>query len=267
MFVKRLAVLALTSALFPSPSAAGFADAVVQYTPGSGVQAAYTDAAAALGEPSRATGGAFPGPVDPFSPPYLPEQVVSLGAGGSLTLRFDTPIQNDPSNPFGLDFIVFGNAGFIITNGDFTGGGITDGSLFGANEGMTRVLASSDGENFFELTPSLAPVLDGPFPTDGAGDFHIALDPALRSGDFAGKDMAGIRALYRGSAGGAAYDLAWARDAQGQPANLSSATHLRLLVVSGMADIDGVAVVPEPGVLALLVLGGTAIFVARRNRS
>ena len=40
-----------------------------------------------------------------------------------LTVRLGAPIRNAPSNPFGLDFIVFGNAGFVTTNGDFTGGG------------------------------------------------------------------------------------------------------------------------------------------------
>lgn len=37
--------------------------------------------------------------------------VVSLGGfGGSITLGFDHTIENDPLNPLGMDFIVFGNA-------------------------------------------------------------------------------------------------------------------------------------------------------------
>jgi hypothetical protein len=245
--------------------ASDFADAATQYNPGSGIPAGYTNVAAALGEPSSFTGGAFPGPVDPFSPPYLPEQVVSVGAGGSLTLRFDAGIQNDPSHPFGLDFIVFGNAGFVITNGDFTGGGITDGSMFGANDGVTRVSVSADGTTFYELTPSLAPVVDGPFPTDGAGNFLLPVDPMLTSGSFAGKNLAGIRALYGGSAGGAAYDLAWARDGQGLPVALSEVSHVRIDVLSGVAEIDGVAIVPEPSTWVLLLLGGAGLAIASRR--
>ena len=48
-----------------------------------------------------------------------PAEVISIGAGGSLTLRFDSPIANSPSNRFGIDFIIFGNTGFIVTNEDF----------------------------------------------------------------------------------------------------------------------------------------------------
>ena len=45
-----------------------------------------------------------------------------------MTLKFSNPIRDESINPFGLDFLVFGGAGFTITNGDFGGGGITDGA-------------------------------------------------------------------------------------------------------------------------------------------
>ena len=38
------------------------------------------------------------------------------------------------------------------------------------------------------------------------------MNPALTAADFAGQDLAGIRALYNGSAGGAGFSLAWAID-------------------------------------------------------
>src|SRR5688572_14673803 len=108
MFLRSFLGLVGASLLFPSINhAAGFADNFSEYLPGSGFSAGFTNAASALGEPSRFTGGQFPCAVDPFSPAYLPEQLVSIGAGGSLTLHFDAGIPNDPSNPFGLDFIVF----------------------------------------------------------------------------------------------------------------------------------------------------------------
>src|SRR5262245_3114802 len=179
--------------------AAGFADNVIGYSTGTGFAQGYANPNAALGEPSRITPGPFGGAVDPFNPPYLAEQVVSIGTGGSLTLGFGSPILDNPDNRFGIDFIIFGNTGFQITNGDFSGGGITDGSLFGSNNGSTRVSVSSDGVAFFELTPSQAPVVDGLFPTDGSGDFTLAVNPALNGSSFAGKDLAGIRQLYQGS--------------------------------------------------------------------
>src|ERR1041384_5432468 len=142
MFKIHLSSLALATALFSSTThAAPFADAVVSYNSGVGFAAGYTDPASALGEPSRVTPGQFGGPVDPFDPPYLPNQLVSIGAGGSLTLKFTRPVLNHPRNRFGIDFIVFGNSGFIITNEfsldtfDWIGTPATDGSLFGNNQG------------------------------------------------------------------------------------------------------------------------------------
>lgn len=213
MFRIRLAVLALAGACVVSIRAQ-YADAVIAYTPGATVRPAYTNAAVALGEPSRVN--PFGEPVDPFDPPYGTNQIVSVGAGGSLTVRLSAPAVHDPAHPFGVDFLIFGHAGFAITNGDYSGGGITDGSLFDNNPGATRVSVSPDGVTFYPLDPALAPTVDGWFPTDGGGDFTLPANPALTARDFTGKDLAGIRALYAGSGGGAGFSLAWAQDANGQ---------------------------------------------------
>ncbi|MBI3415792.1 MAG: PEP-CTERM sorting domain-containing protein [Verrucomicrobia bacterium] len=255
--------------------AAEFADSVVAYTPGAltGSAVSHTNASVALGEPSHVTPGQFGGPIDPFNSPYLASQLLSVGAGGSLTVRFNSPIQNDPSHRFGIDFMIFGNAGFTITNGDFSGGGITDGSLFGQNNGATRVSVSSDGQNYFTLNPALTPIVDAMFPTDGNGDFGQAVDPNLRPSDFSGKDLANIRALYGDSGGGAGFDLAWAQDANGQPVTLGNISFVRVDVLSGKSEIDGFAAVdaimavPEPSTLALALLGAVGLFVARRQKS
>ncbi|HEV8540817.1 MAG TPA: hypothetical protein VGR78_00355 [Verrucomicrobiae bacterium] len=247
MLKKRIAALALASAQIAATAHAAenirAASAVVSYHPGIDFAAGFTNATAALGEPSRNTPGQFGGPVDPFDPPYLTEQIVSIGVGGSLTLKFDSPISNNPANPFGLDFIIFGNNGFVITNGDFSGGGITDGSLFAQNTGSTRVSVSGDGTNFYQLTSSAAPVVDGFFPTDGPGDFSIPVDPSLNLLAFAGNNLDGIRNLYAGSGGGTAFDISWARDAQGQPVDLDSIQFVRIEVLSGTSEVDAVAAV------------------------
>ena len=180
----------------------GGADAVMAYNPGTGFATefgtglGYTNLPAVLGPPSRLTPGQFGGPVDPFAPPYLREQLLSMGAGGSLTIQFDSPITNDSRHPFGLDFIIFGSAGFVITNGNFSGGGVTDGTLFGASSGNTRVFVSADNLQYFQLDPARAPRVDGLFPTDGAGDFSQPVNPALTPAAFAALDLAGIRKLY-----------------------------------------------------------------------
>ena len=264
---KHILGLALASVSLTSITrAASFADSVVAYSPGTGIPTGYDNAHAALGEPSRVTPGQVGGPVDPFNPPYTKDQVVSIGAGGSLTLSFSTPIQNTASNPYGLDFVVFGNSGFQIVNGDFSGGGVTDGSLFGANAGPTHVSVSSDGISYYQLTPSLAPVVDGPFPTDGSGDFTKPVNPAITTSSFAGKDLKGIRDLYAGSGGGTAFDIGWARNSAGQPVSLDSVRFVRIDVLSGVSEVDGISAGPEPGVVTLLSCGAAAVlFFLRRS--
>jgi hypothetical protein len=240
--------------------AASFADAVVDYVPGvlPAASRSFTNATAALGEPSRVTPGTYGGPVDPFNPAYLNTQLVSMGAGGSLTVQFNTPIVNDPAHPFGLDFLVFGSAGFTITNGNYSGGGITDGTLLGPSTGTTRVSVSDDNVTYYPLNSVLAPVFDGNYPTDGGGDFSRPVNPALTAAEFAGKDIAAIQASYAGSGGGAGYDLAWAQDSQGHPVNLSQVRYVRLEVLGGHSEVDGLGLVnpvPEPSAACLAGLG------------
>ena len=245
----RLSVLTLACACATFTVRAQFADAVASYNPGAGFSPGYTNAAAALGEPSRVTPGTYGGPVTPFGPAYLPSQLVSIGAGGSLTLKFDQPVHDHPRNRFGIDFILFGNPGFIVTNefdfNTFTwiGTPATDGSLFGANSGETRVSVSRDGVNFFRLNSAHAPTVDGSMPTDGSGDFTIPADPTLTAADFAGLTEAQIHALYYGSAGGTGYDLATAQDAKGRPVHIQWIKFVRIEVLSGKADVDGVSAV------------------------
>src|SRR5437762_13451387 len=165
----KLLLLALAPASLVLSQPAQFADSVISYDPGTGFAPGFTNSAAALGEPSKSN--PF-GDTDPFDPPYGKAQIVSIGAGGHLVLRFHTPILNHPNNLYGYDFTIFGNAGFIITN-DFdlttfqwVGTPATDGSLFAQSTGATRVSVSRDGVNFFALTPTVAPPVDNLFPTD-----------------------------------------------------------------------------------------------------
>lgn len=239
-------------------ASANFATSVVNYTEGTGVDPTYTNPLTTLGAPTSLLSY---GPVDQFNSPFSSNDIVSIGAGGSLTVEFSTPIQNNSENLFDLDFTIFGNAGFVITNGDYSGGGITDGSLYGASAGIAEVSVSANGIDYYVLDPTLAPMLDNLFPTDSTGNYFTPVDPSLTGGDFAGLDLAGIRALYNGSNGGASYDLSWA-----QGATLSEARFVRVSVISDKVEIDGFAVVPEPTSMALLCLGGVAVGLWRRRQ-
>jgi len=248
----RCLLLALASFSVRFSLHAQYADAVVSYSPGTGFSRGYTNADAALGEPSRVTPGTFGGPVDDFDPPYLPSQLVSIGAGGSLTVKFSRPILNHPNNRFGVDFIIFGDSGFVITNAfdpttfDWVGTPATDGTIFGNNPGSTRVSVSRDGTTFYQLDQALAGTVDGLLPTDGTGDFHTPADPSLTAGDFAGLTLDGMRALYLGAAGGTGYDISWARDDAGNPVRLPEISYIRVDVIEGKSEVDGFAAVFVP---------------------
>lgn len=267
MFTRYKYVMALAVAGVPSVFG-NFADSVVSYDHGTGYAVSfsgvpYTDPSTALGQPNRDT--SF-GAVQPFNPPFDVTEIVSMGLGGSLVLHMAAPIVNSSANLFGMDFILYGSAGFVDM--DYPNGQ-TDSfaSLFGNNTGSTRISVSADNNTYYTLNPALAPVADGLFPTDGAGQFGVPMNPGLTQSDFANRSMAEIRALYAGSAGGTAYDLAWAQDASGNAVSLDSIQYVRIDVLSGRAEIDGIAAVPEPGTWALIGLGGAMLLIIRRRRA
>ena len=211
---------------------ADFADKVVAYASGAGFAAGFTNPVSALGAPTSTT--------TPFSPPFRTNQIVSIGAGGFLTLHMCNPIIHSPASPYGVDFQVFGNSFFIITNGNYSGGGITDGSVY-ANGASTRVEVSADGAIWYPLDPQQAPAIGNLFPTDGTADPGLPVNPALTNADFAGVGLSGIRQLYAGSAGGAGFSLAWAQDTNGNRVDLPIARFLRMDVLSGKAQVDAVS--------------------------
>jgi len=230
---------------FTRSNASSYATEVIAYSPGTGFAVefasglGYTNTLAVLGEPSRTTPGPFGGPVDPFSPPYLSEQLLSVGEGGSVILSFDTPVFNHPDNPYGLDFILFGNTGFNIINGDYSGGGITDGSLFGNDQAEVSVWVSEDNARFYQLNPEQTPKVDDYFPIDGTGHFHIPVDPLLNQTDFDQTGLKTIRDRYAGSGGGTGFDLAWA---MGSPENFA-ARYVKIEVTSGKIELDAASIV------------------------
>jgi hypothetical protein len=260
--MKKLSSFALAAAsLFVTfNSSAQFADAVVSYSAGTGINPAYNDPTRALGAPTTYIGYQN---ADPFNPPYDSIHLVSVGTNGSLTVQFNSPILNSGGHAFGLDFIIFGNTGFIenFSTGQATGG------LFGQNPGSTRVSISADGINYFMLNPGLAPTVDGLFPPDASGDFTLPVDPSLTAGSFAGLNLAGIRSLYAGSGGGTGYDISWAQDGIGNSVFLSSINFVRVDVLSGKAEIDAFVAVPEPGTATLAGIGGALLLFWSKRRS
>jgi hypothetical protein len=251
---KQVLVPALAGLfLVPFIIQAQFASGVVSYNPGSGFSPNFTNSSAALGAPASGSG------ITPFAPPFSTSQLVSVGAGGSLTLQFNTPIMNNPANPFGIDLMIFGNSFFVVTSGSGSSA-ITSGAIFTSTV-STRVEASADGSTWFTLDPGLAPNVGTLFPTDGIGNVQAPVNPALSGSDFAGLNLTGVRSVYDASAGGGGFDLAWARDVGGNEVSLDSVSYIRIDVLSGRTQIDAISVVPEPSVCALIALSGVGFLL------
>ena len=240
----RTAAIALASLAAASPALAQsllnpFAAEVVDYQPGADVPVGFDNPDTALGEPTRYTGvGAFPGVVTPFNPPYLDSEVVTLGAGGSLTLRLGTPALDAATNPFGVDLIIFHNGGYI--DAAFPAG-VVGGTFFDGG----AIEVSADGVEFFAI-PGIA--AESNFPTlgyldlltpfteergDVVSDFRLPVDPAI---DPDGMDWSQLLTAYDGSGGGVGIDIA--------AAGLGEVNFVRITAGDGETpDIDAVSVV------------------------
>ena len=267
----RLFACAVAGALACGASASPWATEVISYSPGATAAPDFDNPQTALGVPTRFTGenvfgGQFASVVSPFSPPFGTDEIVSIGEGGHLTVRFDSPIRNDPSNPFGVDLIVFSNAGFVGT------GTVGDPpAMFGV--GSAQIEVSRDGVDFFSLgdiDTSLFPTMGyrdgGPFDSRRGTvrtEFQTPVDPSLTLDDFAGLNLGQIRGLYGASGGGIPVDVAAAMLDEIYFVRLSVAddgdptTELRV-------NIDGFAVVPAPSTVGML--GLAAVGMLRRRR-
>ncbi|NLN76264.1 MAG: hypothetical protein GX139_08125 [Armatimonadetes bacterium] len=160
--MKRIAlaiILCLTFAAAASASAkAWFADITQSewYLPGAGQfvnNPLYNDPFKCLGYP---TGGQVYEPAHSYENGYC----VSLGdrdaanANGRVMVGFSTPVADDPRNPYGLDFIVFGNAYFRLS--------MTENLPLYADPNFrwqepAFVEISQDGDQWYLIRPNILP--------------------------------------------------------------------------------------------------------------
>lgn len=219
-----------------------WADAVTDYTPNPS-SVIYGDSSLALGPP-EGRGGNWP---DNSS-------IVTIGVPpGSITLQFNTPVTDDPLNPFGVDCIVYSNAFYVGGNPQKKW------------QEPALIEISDDGVNWY-LIPGSRDYAYSPFPlvtepdgTDNESPFSSDLlggnvtNPNILDADPSNDeeeynwgyaemspsqqpyldnyvrpdDPAAVGVTTR-SGGGDAFDIAWAVDAAGDPAGLTQFQYIRL---------------------------------------
>jgi hypothetical protein len=211
-----------------------FATEVIEYVQGEGVgtdwlsHRAFNDPNSALGPPALKTGGdGWYVPSDqemtvvPVYPPFQASELVTIGNGGRLVVRFSHPVADDENNLYGIDLIVFGDTYQILGGGrGWTGGNpeeIVLGGSVSAEPGLVAV--SPNGRDWYSF--SSGPYADSFAPTAGqrwddvndrwAGELDPTrpVDPALTAADMSGMTMAQMIDAYDGSAGGVGFDLRW----------------------------------------------------------
>lgn len=289
-----LSMLAIAGAIFALAPCAiaqdNFADNVVSYS-NLNASAPYSNPNAALGQPTTLD-------YDGYSTYHrsMVNTAYNTAPGGSnllaaldstglgtLTVSFNTPIVHDPSNWYGMDFIVFGDQGFIGGPGyaddatEMANYFISDGTTYST---LPTVSVSQDGVTFYTMPSPLTPNGNTLFPENPYAwdsqthawssdtlDFTKPVDPALTDTNFTGKSVADAIAMYGGSAGGTAFTLAgtpFVNDPKG-------ISYIRFTGAGGVVDaVSRVSAAPEPSPLLIVAAGGLAVaclFWRRRRQA
>ncbi|MCD4719833.1 MAG: hypothetical protein K8S13_08225 [Desulfobacula sp.] len=242
----------------------------------------YDDPYSLLGKPSTnfANWGNSTGRVKMVEPawnisPDGNKLITTINSGAFIDVKFDHRVMDDPNNPFGMDFLVFGNAfytgsGYISDSTNMNNCMLAGGGWF---EKVT-VSVSQNGEDWYSYING--PYGDRAFPTqayewdrenagwtDNEMDFTKPVDPALAETLVAGGIfVADAIELYNGSGGGTGFDLA--------ESGYEWIQYIKVAGVNGDGEIDAfsdVAPVPVPAAIWLLGSGLLAIVGLKRKNN
>lgn len=254
---------------------ASFVAEVLQYEPGTGV-GSYTNTSTVIGAPGPivSEGTQYEAVLTPFNPHFEDTKLVSIGAGGSITLRLENYVLIDRTGR--PEIGVWENVGFIA---DLSGGTDDGPSAFGADSAVVEVspdnvhwYALNSGEPIvFGLPGNYFANADGPFAGVPAqpvyADFGKPFTGQLQ--DFKSKSFAEVLAVLDGSAGGTWLDL------DSVPLEVTQIGFIRFsgVAVGATFDLDAVSInnalvgapTPEPNT-ALLFAGSLAFAGFVRHR-
>jgi hypothetical protein len=296
-----IGAFALATSVFAAraSTASPYATQLINENAAFGAVALYNDPNSVLGEPTRRAInndpllGNSPFYVSIVSAAYNREYLTnnkvltrfdrkSDGAGGfiygSVTVKFDHPVVDDPANPYGIDLNIFGNAfyhasGFPNDTTDFRSssliGGIFDEPLV--------ISVSPDNVNWY--TYGSGPYGDTAFPTQGyewsgaqfdatgngwktqATDFTKPVNPTLNSVlGVDGQVAADVMTTYVGSGGGTGVDLAESGFDWIQYVRVNSTSASYGGEIDGFADVRPMRVGDALSITPANVASGTPLF-------
>jgi hypothetical protein len=288
------AAAALTAVSAPAARAATVASSVPAgtYTMGEVFTASgtlFNDPAAALGKPNPIVGtGFFAGAITPFNSHYENTDLVAIGRGGTITLKFAAPVPVGA----GAEIGVHTSASFNDVDypaGTASGGAQTFAALeYGADRsavvevGDTLGHFVSLGRVKFDAPSNAFADVNDPYLFGGSASWADYGKPFLQpTSAFGNKTFAQSIALLNGSAGGTWLDVPvgagltevnfirfsdpqWILPS-GQIADTRTSIFDATYVKKGDLFIDGVAGVPEPGAIGAICVALT-IGTARRRR-
>lgn len=213
----------------------------------------YDDVENVLGRPTMYMSGDWGGPVSPYNPAWMEGELLTLqGEDDFVVIEFDHDVVDDPANPFGIDFIVFGNAFGVGTTEayysqgtdpasvTFTGAGAAESAYVEVSQDGQTWYAFEDGPHGDDFAPTLGFVYDDARP-DAAlysgnlwwgkmTDACYPVDPSLSWSDLQGLTLAEVARRYNGSAGGTGFDIGKLN----LPVNAQGRKWFRYVRISGM---------------------------------
>ncbi len=231
----KIVILILISSVAGAASASEFASTLVYASGTFGGVAPYNTPSAVLGEPAgwiddddyfdpiacSLVYGAWS--VSPDGQPVI----TTIDNSDVVIVGFDHRVLDDSANPYGVDFIVFGNLAYNHSSQAYVGPNTDMNTVYlpSSEETLTYVgngkvkveVAQEPNGPWFGFHKG--PFADSQFPTnrfawDGVNkqwgaplDPLKPVNPALQKSDFAGLSVPSAIALYEGSAGGTGYDL------------------------------------------------------------
>jgi len=220
-----------------TPFPSDFASKIISYRGSFGVSP-YDDPNAVLGRPATCVYDDWDDAIYACSlvsgayktDPNGNKLVTTITDGAEIAVGFDHRVADDPGNPYGIDFIVFGNAAFIgYDPHDLDDSWVypdTDMEQYFLRNPIALIaepllVSVAQGPNGPWFTFANGPYGDTAFPTNAFAwdrnthtwgeplDFLKPVDPNLTLDDFEDLSVADAIDLYEGSAGGTGFDLRW----------------------------------------------------------